>query len=89
MPSSTTKDDADRVGLRVAIAARPHGGERIAVLCDLDRQVFDRLFDRIAVIDVAPDASAGTERSDPRIDGANVGLNVDRCRSDIAALPRW
>ena len=68
--------DADRAGLRIAVAARAHGGERIAAPRHLDGHLLDRLLDRLAVVDVAR-AHAQDRAQRLRIDGADVGLNVD------------
>ena len=43
----------DLAAFKIALAARTHDRERIAALGDIDRKVFDGLFDRIGVIDAA------------------------------------
>src|SRR5262249_29164176 len=72
--------DIDEMVLRVALAARAHRGERVAVLGDLDGEVFDRLLDRVAVIDVAT-VHPQNRLQRQRIDGANVGLNLDAAKA--------
>src|SRR6202035_5235775 len=45
--------NVDGASLRIAVAARANGGERIAAPRYLDGDLLDRLFDRLAVVDVA------------------------------------
>ena len=78
-------DDADGVVLRVAVAARLHGGERIAVLGDLDREVLDRFLHRFAVVDGAG-ARAQHRTQRPPVDSANVGLHVDDAEMVLRAF---
>ena len=68
--------DVDGARLRIAVAARAHGGERIAAPRHLDGDILDRLFDRLAVVDVAL-AHAQDRPQRLRVDGTDVGLNVD------------
>src|SRR4029077_17303632 len=90
------KGDIDGAGLRIAVAARADGGERIAAPRHLDGHVLDGLFDRLAVVDVAL-AHAHDRPQRLRVDGTDVGLNVgiaevvdrpflDRKRDDEALL---
>src|SRR5262249_20607304 len=77
--------NVDEMVLRVALAARAHRGERISVLGDLDGEVFDRLFDRIAVIDVAA-VHTQNRLQGRRIDSADVGLNLDAAEAVKSAF---
>ena len=55
------------------------------MLADFDGEVLDRLLDGVAIIDVAPfHAQDGAQRL--RIDGADVGLNVDRAEMVLRPL---
>ena len=79
------KDDADGTVLRVAVTARAYRGKRVAVLADFDRHVLDGLFDRVAVVDIAPPhAQHMTKRF--RIDRADVGLNLHRAEAILLPL---
>ncbi len=75
-PFIDDEDDVDQVVLRVAVAARAHRRKRISVLGDLDSDVFDRLFDRVAVVDVAA-MHAQNVLQRYGIDRADIRLNLD------------
>ena len=69
----------------IAVAARPHHGKRIAAAGDFDRQVLDRLFDRLGVVHIAG------ARSEPavkrfRVHHRDVRLNIDLAEPVARAL---
>ena len=70
------ENDVDGMGRQVAVAARADHGKRIAAAGDFDRQVLDRLFDRLGVVHVA---GAGPEAAVKRlrVNHRDVRLDID------------
>src|SRR5262249_31007055 len=76
--------DADGVGLKLAVAARAHDGERIAAPGDFDRDVFNGFLHRVGVVNIAgPEPQPRTQCVG--VHGRDIGYDVDR--SNLVARP--
>ena len=65
------------MAFKVAVTARPHGGERIAAPRGFDGHFFDRLLKRLGIVHRA-DRDAGIAAQRVGFEGRNGGLEIDR-----------